>query len=431
MKFIQYILTCLVPFLLIASAEATPVVLKVEPPNWWTEHSWNPVRLLVHGRNFEGARVITSRDDVEVGLVRVNAQGTYLFVDLHIDDDAKAGPVHLKVITSSGEEEIPFELNHPLDRKGRFQGFSSDDVIYLLLPDRFANGDPKNDDPLGSQGLYDREKSRFYHGGDFQGIINKLPYLNELGVTAIWLNPIYDNNNQLNHRETYNNRAITDYHGYGAVDFYNVEEHFGDLDLYKELVDAAHKQGIKVIMDQVANHTGPYHPWVNDPPTPTWFNGTEQEHLANTWQTWTLNDPYATDQTQKETLEGWFINILPDLNQNDEETAFYLIQNSLWWIGVSGIDAIRQDTLPYVPRRYWSEWADAVKREYPGFVLLGEMFDGDPAKVAFYQGGVPRFDGIDSGISSLFDFPLYYKIRDAFAKKQSVRDLAVAMSKDW
>lgn len=431
MKFIQYTLTCLVPFLLIASAEAKPVVLKVEPPNWWTEYSWNPVRLLVHGRNFEGARVRTDRKDVEVGLVRVNAQGTYLFVDLHIKENANAGPIQLKVLTSSGEELIPFELNRPLDRTGRFQGFSSDDVIYLLMPDRFANGDPKNDDPLISKGLYDRVESRFYHGGDFQGIIKKLPYLKELGITAIWLNPIYDNNNQLNERETYDNRAITDYHGYGAVDFYGVEEHFGDLDLYKELVDAAHKQGIKVIMDQVANHTGPYHPWVNDSPTPTWYNGSEQEHLANVWQTWTLNDPYATDQTQKETLDGWFIDILPDLNQNDEETAFYLIQNSLWWIGVSGIDAIRQDTLPYVPRRYWREWADAVKREYPDFVLLGEMFDGDPAKVAFFQGGRPRYDGVDSGIDSLFDFPLYYKVRDAFAKKQSVHELAVTLSKDW
>ncbi|MEW6234692.1 MAG: alpha-amylase family glycosyl hydrolase [Candidatus Omnitrophota bacterium] len=407
------------------------IIHKVEPPNWWTNHSWNPIRLLIHGKNLQGARVVSHHNGVQIGLVSINQSGTYAFVDLHIDKNAGLGNVSLELSTHDEQEQIPFSLQKPLTREGRFQGISSDDVIYLLMPDRFANGDASNDNPSQSAGLCNRLKTRYYHGGDFQGIIDKLPYLKDLGVTALWLNPIYDNHNALNEKEIYDEGPITDYHGYGAVDFYGVEEHFGDFDLFRKLVDQAHAHGIKVVMDQVANHTSPYHRWVKDPPTPTWYNGSEGQHLKNVWQTWTLNDPYASDAAQKDTLEGWFIDILPDLNQNDKETALYLIQNSLWWIGVSGIDAIRQDTLPYVPRSYWRDWAKAVKKEYPHFILLGEMFDGDPAKVSFYQGGRSRFDGIDSGIDALFDFPLFYKIRDAFAKQKSLREAVIALSKDW
>lgn len=414
-----------------SGAAAQPAVLKVEPPFWWAGHSWDPVRLLITGHGLDGARVESRHPGVRVGLVRVAGNGDYLFVNLHVAREAATGPVPLEVVTAADRVRIPFSLAEPLARRGRFQGFSGDDVVYLLMPDRFANGDISNDNPPESPGLFDRNRARYYHGGDLQGVIDRLPYLEDLGVTALWMNPVYDNNNRLNDRETYGDGPITDYHGYGAVDFYAVEERFGNLALFRELVERAHELGIKVIMDQVANHTGPYHPWVGNPPTPTWFNGSETDHLENIWQTWTLNDPYATDATRRETLSGWFIDILPDLNQDDEEVSHYLIQNSLWWIGATGIDAIRQDTLPYVPRRFWRDWAAAVKREYPGFVLLGEMFDGDPAKVAFYQGGRPRFDGVDSGIDSLFDFPLFYRVRDAFARKQPLREVAVALSKDW
>ena len=216
---------------------------------------------------------------------------------------------------------LPLKSQSRLNRTGRFQGFTTDDVIYLIMPDRFSDGDPSNNDPPQSRGLYDRAKTRYYHGGDLQGIINRLPYLKELGVTAIWLNPWYDNVNHLNEREVYDDGPITDYHGYGAVDFYAVEEHFGTMSKLREMVEAAHRLGIKVIQDQVANHSGPYHPWVTDSPTPTWYNGTVAKHINETWQTWTLMDPNATYQTQRETLEGWFIDILPDLNQNDPEDA--------------------------------------------------------------------------------------------------------------
>jgi glycosidase len=279
--------------------------------------------------------------------------------------------------------------------------------------------------------MWDRQKPRYYHGGDFQGIIDRLPYLKDLGVTAIWLNPVYDNVNHLNEREPADGQAIADYHGYGAVDYYGIEEHFGTLTQFRELVDAAHRHGIKVIQDQVANHTGPYHPWVKDPPLPDWFHGTEAHHLANTWQTWTIVDPHATPELRAATLDGWFVDILPDLNQDDPEVARYLIQNTLWWVGISGLDGIRQDTLPYVPRRFWRDWMAAIKREYPRLRVVGEMFDGDPALVSFFQGGQARFDGVDSGVDTVFDFPTFFAIRHAFAEGQPVHDVAVMTGHDY
>lgn len=411
-------------------SSASPEVLKVEPPNWWVGHSINPVRLLIRGKNLIGARVEALESDLRVGNTHVNEAGTYLFVDTQIDAKAVRGPHRLKIVTERGSATVPFEVLAPLSRAGRFQGFSSDDVIYLIMPDRFANGDPSNDDPVISSGLLDRKKGRYYHGGDLQGIIHRLPYLKDLGVTALWLNPIYDNVNHLNEIEKYNNEEITDYHGYGAVDFYAVEEHFGDMAKLRELVESAHRLGIKIIQDQVANHTGPYHPWVKDPPTPTWYNGTAANHLSNTWQTWTLIDPHATPAVQKETLEGWFVDILPDLNQNDPEVARYIIQNTLWWVGMTGLDGLRQDTLPYVPRSFWKQWMAAIKREYPNLKVVGEMFDGDPALVSFFQGGKAQFDGIDTGVDTLFDFPLFYPIRRSFAEGKSIRDVAVMLGHD-
>ena len=412
----------------VATLDAAPTVKKVEPPYWWVNYSINPVRLLIHGSGLAGASVKATTTGVEVGQPRGNANGTYLFVDVAIH---RAGSHPLRITTPDGSATAPFEALTPLAREGRFQGFSPDDLIYLIMPDRFANGDPSNDDPAVSSGLFDRHKPRYYHGGDLQGVIDHLPYLKDLGVTAIWLNPVYDNVNHLNQKEKYDGQPITDYHGYGAVDFYAVDEHLGDMAKLKELVEDAHHSGIKTILDMVANHTGPYHPWVEDPPTPTWYHGTRAKHLNETWQTWTLIDPHATRLLTAPTLDGWFIDILPDLNQDDPEVARYIIQNTLWWVAATGLDGIRQDTLPYVPRKFWRDWSAAIKKEYPNFRVVGEMFDGDPALVSFFQGGRPRFDGVDSGIDALFDFPSYYQVRNAFAQGKSIRDLAVMLGHDY
>ena len=411
-----------------------PSITKIEPPNWWANHSMNPIQILITGENLDNATMQTSSSGVKILSTTTTANGTYLFVDVDFSKETKPGMYYFAVMTEKGGTSFKFPLLEPLPKENRFQGLSRYDIIYLLMPDRFANGDLSNDDPAISKGLLDRKKTRYYHGGDLQGVIDHLPYLKDLGITAIWMNPVYDNNNKLNEKETYDKQPITDYHGYGPVDYYAVEEHFGDLALYKKLVDEAHKLKIKIIQDEVCNHTGPYHPWVKNPPMPNWYNGTVEKHLNNTWQTWTLPDPYSLLSMKKETLDGWFINILPDMNQNNPETSRYLIQNTLWWIGISGIDAIRQDTLPYVPRKFWSDWTSAIKKEYPSFNIIGEFFDGDAAKVSYFQGGrkhqSSKYADIDTGIDLLFDFPLYYKIRDVFAQGKSIRDIPIELAHD-
>ncbi|HEY3740862.1 MAG TPA: alpha-amylase family glycosyl hydrolase [Bryobacteraceae bacterium] len=410
-------------------AAAQPTVTKMEPPDWWTGTRTNPVRVLVHGSGFEGARVAIPAP-LTASHVAVNATGTFLFVDVAIPANARSGSYALTIRTAAGAARSPFSLVDALPAAQRFQGFSPDDVIYLIMPDRFSDGDTTNDDPAASKGLFDRAKSRYYHGGDFKGVIDHLDYLKSLGVTAIWLNPWYDNYNRLNEHEKYDGAAITDYHGYGAVDFYGVEEHFGDLRTLRELVDQAHRRGMKVIQDQVANHTGPYHPWTKDSPKPTWYHGTVAHHLANDFVTWPLMDLYASPESKRKVLDGWFIDILPDLNQDDPETRRYLIQNSLWWVGRTGLDAIRQDTLPYAPRDYWRAWTDALRREFPKVNVVGEVFDGDPAFTSFFQGGAKRFDGVDSGVQSVFDFPLYFAIRKTFANGEALRNIPQTLGHD-
>jgi len=179
------------------------------------------------------------------------------------------------------------------------------------------------------------------------------------------------------------------------------------------------------------NHTGPYHPWVDDPPTPTWFNGTKAKHLKNSFQTWVLHDPRAVESLKRETMEGWFLDFLPDLNQNDPEVARYLIQNTLWWIANTGLDGIRMDTWQYVPNRFWSEWTGRIKREFPNFKVVGEVKDGDVVHTSFFQGGRVRFDGVDSGLDSLLDFPLFYPIRHAFAEGKAIDEIPKTLAKDY
>ncbi len=425
MKKIRVIL----PLLSAALCFAAPTVTKVEPPNWWTGHSLTPVRLLIHGSGLNGAQVAVT-GGLTASEVRVNEAGTYLFVDLSIPRGTKPGEYPLQIRTADGEASAPFRIDAPLSPSGRFQGFSPDDVIYLIMPDRFADGDPSNDDPAISRGLFDRKKDRYYHGGDLQGIIDHLLYLKSLGVTAIWMTPVYDNTNKPNVRQAVNGQPIADYHGYGATDYYAVEEHLGTLDLLRNLVNDAHRMGLKVIQDQVANHVGPDHPWVADPPKPTWFHGTAAHHINETWQIWTLPDPHASATLRRDVLDGWFVDKLPDLNQEDPDVAQYEIQNALWWVGEAGFDGIRQDTLPYVPRSFWHDWSAALKKQYPRLRAVGEVFDPDPAVPSFFQGGVKRVDGIDSGIDSVFDFPTFFNIRDVIANKGAIDTLSKTLAKD-
>ncbi|HEV7473423.1 MAG TPA: alpha-amylase family glycosyl hydrolase [Pyrinomonadaceae bacterium] len=410
---------------------------KVEPPSWWAGSSVNPVRLLIRGKNLKGAEVQAIGPGWRVvGRPRVNELGTYLFVDVAIAPGARPGRRELLITTrekasSSSFEQVFFEILPPLDRRARFQGFSPADVMYLIMIDRFSDGDAGNNDPLQSRGIYDRENKFYYHGGDLQGVIDRLPYLKDLGVTAVWLTPWYDNYDHPNQIELKEGKPSTGFHGYNPQDFYGVEEHFGTLGKLQQLVDAAHRLDIKIIQDEVVNHTGPYHPWVDDPPTETWFNGTKHSHLKNVFQTWVLHDPRPDEKLKRETMEGWFLDFLPDLNQKDPEVSRYLIQNTLWWIGVTGLDGIRMDTWQYVPNSFWRDWNAAVKKEFPNFRVVGEVKDGDVVHTSFFQGGRVRFDGVDSGLDSLLDFPLFYPIRHAFAEGHNLDEIPKTLAKDY
>jgi glycosidase len=427
-----WLIGILVATAITAFAQSAPEVFKVDPPSWWTRSSVNPVRLLVKGKNLKGALVQIQGSGLSVvGSPKTNDRGTYLFVDVAIGPQARPGPGQLKITTSGGTTQATFEVLGPLARAGRFQGFSPEDVMYLAMIDRFSDGDTSNNDPSQSKGLYDRENKYYYHGGDLQGVINRLGYLKELGITAIWLTPWYDNYDRLNEIELKEGKPCTGFHGYNPQDFYAVEEHFGTLAKLRELVTAAHRLGMKIIQDQVVNHTGPYHPWVDDPPTATWFNGTRARHLNNVFQTWELHDPRPVESVKRATMEGWFLDFLPDLNQQDPEAARYLIQNTLWWIGVTGLDGIRMDTWQYVPNSFWRDWNAALKREYPGFKVVGEVKDGDIVHTSFFQGGRVRFDGVDSGLDSLLDFPLFYSVRHAFAEGHHLDDIPKTLAKDY
>ncbi len=416
-----------------AAIAQAPAFEKVEPPSWWKGSTINPVRVLITGKNLQGSRVtVAPESGLRTGNVKVSENGHYLFVDITVTPAAKIGTQKLTVGSPKGSVTVPFEINSKSMGASKFRGYTPDDVIYFLIPDRFADGDTSNNDPEKSKGLFDRSLGRHYHGGDLQGVINKLPYLKSLGVTAIWTTPFYDNNDKPDYKEMYDGMPFTTgYHGYGATDMYGVDEHLGDMAKLKEFVQKAQAMGFKVIQDQVANHTGPYHRWAEDPPTATWWNGTLKDHLSNNWQKWTAMNPRATYQTQKRNIDGWFIDILPDFNQNDPEVEKYLIQNSLWWLEQGGFDSVRMDTLPHVPRTFWAKWGSAIKREYPKVNILGELFDSDPALIAYFQAGRKGHDGIDPQIDTLYDFALFYQIRGAFARGESIRGVSQMLARDW
>ncbi|HEY0404413.1 MAG TPA: alpha-amylase family glycosyl hydrolase [Pyrinomonadaceae bacterium] len=413
-----------------AQTAAAPSILKVEPSSWWAGHTINPVRLLVRGRNLRGARVRATRPETTASATVVNSSGSYLFVSVAINPAARPGEYPLTLETDAGTTTVPFRLNAPLDAAKNFQGITADDVIYLIMPDRFSDGDTSNDAPTGSPAAAnDRRNARAFHGGDFRGIINHLPYLKELGVTALWINPWYDNPNTVNECDK-PWCPNTNYHGYHAIDYYGVEDHFGDMRSLVELVERAHALGLKVIQDQVANHVGVQHPWATDPPLDDWFHGTVARHIQNPFRADLLLSPHAAAQERRPTLDGWFNDQLPDMNQEEPEVARYEIQNALWWVGMTGLDAIRQDTIQYMPRFFIRDLSAALHRQYPRMWMVGEVFDFDPSQTSFFMGGRRGWDGIDTELDAVFDFPLWQASTSVFANAKPVRALRDVLKHD-
>lgn len=407
----------------LACSTAAPKVEKVEPPNWWTPHTLNPIQVLLTGSDLKGTTVTTASKGFKIDVRAASDDGRYLFVYLDLGKDLRPGAYRFQLRNGSGTGEFTFTLDRSLDPKGRFQGFSPDDVIYLIMPDRFANGDPANDSLPEYGRPADRKSAGAYHGGDIQGIRDHLGYLKDLGVTGIWVTPVYKNS-------VSGSGAGGAYHGYSSVDFYDVEPHFGTVKDFRDLVDAAHRMGLKVVQDQVANHSGPRHPWVANPPTKTWFNYLDRSPKPrNNFDIAGLTDPYARPQRRDLPLRGWFAGSLPDLNQEDPLVADYLIQNALWWIGMTGIDAVRQDTYPYVDRPFWEKYQTAINRQYPGFVVVGEITAPNPASLSFFEGGARR-NGVDTKLPSILDFPLEGAVRNVFALGQPMTRLVELLAQD-
>jgi neopullulanase len=412
-------LACLFLFPLRLEGQAL-AVHKLDPPNWWTGFAPN-VMLLVRGENLADARVATSYLGVKVVRSQSSTNGHYLFLWIEIAKAAVAGEVMFQINTPSGKGTFRWPLLVRGSQQGRFQGISRDDVIYLIMPDRFADGDTSNDQPAQSPGTYDRSAARAYHGGDLRGVRDHLDYLKDLGVTTVWLNPVYDNDNH----------SGSDYHGYGAVDFYAVDEHLGTLRDFQDLVAAAHERGMKLILDVVANHTGPHHPWVDDLPTPDWFHGTREHHSVSSGTFGPLTDPHALPVQYRDLINGWFADILPDLKQENPLVTQYLIDNNLWWAESTGLDGFRLDTFPYVPRTFWSEWHKAIFDQYPNMNTVGEVFNPDPTITSFFVGGVTRFDGVDSRLPAVFDFPTFFTLRDVLMHDAPARKLVDVFQRDW
>jgi neopullulanase len=408
-----------------AAAESAVAVTKVEPPSWWVGLT-PEVMLLLSGHDLEATHVACNLETLTVSRTQSTAGGKYLFVWLRIAADTKSGTAVCRITAPKGTTsfELPLASRTPTLR--RFQGISQNDVMYLIMPDRFANGDPTNDDLAEAPGSHDRAKPRAYHGGDLLGIQNHLAYLKDLGVTTLWLTPIVKNG------------ATEDYHGYGAVDLYSVEPHLGTLKDYQNLIAAAHKQGIKIFFDAVPNHVGPKHPWVSNPPLADWFHGTLQHHL-DSYATFkpsfygqaggraiandpfeALIDPHAPTRLKRNFTEGWFFGVLPDINTENPVVEQYLLQNSIWWTEISGLDGFRIDTFPYVGRKFWSNWHAGLRRIYPYLTTIGEVFHPDPSVTSFFAGGVRRYDGIDSGLSTIFDFPMFFAIQDVLLRNAPV-----------
>jgi neopullulanase len=410
-------------------------VTKVEPPNWWVGFS-PELMVLLSGHDLEATHVSCNLPTLRVSRTQAAAGGNYLFVWLKIGADTRLGTAVCRITAPKGTASFELPLAARTATLGRFQGLSPEDVIYLIMPDRFANGDPANDEPAEAPGSHDRSKPRAYHGGDLRGIQNHLPYLKGLGVTTLWLTPIVEND------------SAQDYHGYGAVDLYAVDPHFGSLKDYQDLVASAHKAGMKILFDAVPNHVGPRHPWVSNPPLPDWFHGTPQHHLDSSsplkgtfygqpaGQTITtdpfesLVDPHAPAAMTRNLTEGWFAGILPDLNTENPIVGEYLLQNSLWWAEVSGLDGYRVDTVPYVGRKFWASWNTGLRRVYPRLTTIGEVFHPDPSVTSFFVGGVRRYDGLDSGLTTLFDFPMYFTLRDVLLRNGPVGRIADVLRQD-
>ena len=387
-----------------------PCIDKIDPPNWWIDMP--APMLLLHGRNLAAIRVQVKERDVTVDKIQSSSNGHWAFVWLRTEG-AAVQTLRLIVSNRAGTTQAEFELRARKAATAAFQGFSSADVMYLLMTDRFADGDRSNDEDAA-----EANKPRGWHGGDLRGIEQHLDYLQQLGITTVWTTPVYKNI-----------PSPQSYHGYSATDMYSIDPHYGTLNDYQHLAAALHARGMKLVLDTVPNHVGPANPWVNDPPLPDWFHGTLAHHDIAKGDFESLPDPHSSWQERHDITEGWFANILPDLNQENPIVAQYLIQNAIWWIEIAPLDGLRIDTFPYVSRAFWQQFHDQLLALYPHLTDVGEVFNGDPVITSYFAGGVAH-NGIDTGLYTPFDFPIYFTLRHILVDDEPMTKLESILRQD-
>jgi glycosyl hydrolase, family 13 len=384
--------------------QAATKIDHIEPENWYVGMKNSSLQLMVYGKNIRDSRVSVDYPGVKIdSLVRLDSPN-YLFVYLNLSG-AKPGNMVLNI---DGKK-----VNYPLKARtmsgDKRIGFDNSDVLYMLMPDRFASG--RNiTKPMKGLNPYvvDRSKPSLRHGGDLEGVRQHLDYFNQLGVTALWFTPVLENNLP-------DMNSQSSYHGYATTNYYRVDPRFGTNEDYARLVAEAHAKGLKVVMDMIFNHCGYDHPWVKDMPSKDWFNTPEwmkkgdSYYLQTSYKLTPVLDPYASKVDKRETVDGWFVRSMPDLNQKNPHVMTYLIQNSEWWIETVGIDGIRMDTYPYADRKAMSQWMKILNEEYPNFNTVGETWVTEPAYTAAWQKD-SKLSKVNSYLKTVMDFSFYDKI---------------------
>ena len=401
------------------ATNAAVKVDRIDPTDWYVGMKDPSLQLMVYGEGIGSADVTTDYAGVKVdSIVRLDSPN-YLLVYLNLEG-AQPGEMTLQFKNGKQTKKVKYALKAREKRGEERVGFTNADVLYMLMPDRFADGDPKNND---IKGMYpykiDRTQPSLRHGGDLEGIRQHLDYFKDLGVTTLWFTPVLENNSP-------DSNGNSSYHGYATTDYYCVDPRFGTNAEYRKLCDEAHANGLKVVMDMIFNHCGFEHPWLSDMPSKDWLNTPEwlearkdktkpevnDKYLQTSYKLTPIVDPYASDVDMKETVEGWFVPTMPDLNQKNPHVMKYLIQNSIWWIETVGIDGIRMDTYPYADADAMAEWMKTLNDEYPNFNVVGETWVTEPPYTAAWQKD-SKIAKKNSNLKTVMDFSFYDKINQA------------------
>ena len=392
------------------SMMAAPQIDIVDPPYWWTGMENDTLQIMIHGDDIRDCHVNVDYPGVKLLDVARLDNPNYQFLYLLVTDEAQPGTINITLndlkLRRNSQAVIPYELRQRDANARDIKGFDASDVLYLIMPDRFADGNPDNNRNINLKNDVkdDRSNPNGRHGGDIKGITDHLDYIENLGVTAIWVNPVLTND-----------MPGGTYHGYATTDYYNIDPRFGTNQEWNNLVDQCHKRGIKVVMDMIFNHSGSEHIWFTDRPSRDWFNFPEG-YQQTSYRLSTVYDPYVSNYDRRLTTDGWFVESMPDLNQNNPHLMTYLIQNSIWWIESSKIDGIRMDTHPYAFAQPMAQWIDAVEREYPNYNIVGECWYGTEGGEAYWQRG-SKVSDINTNLPTVMDFVLSISARKAFSEQ--------------